>query len=144
MALEFSVKLGSPPFQKDPFRCGTSNSLTTCNQETCPSRLLVATVLCIGGIVRFIMSVLGLTTLTLGLMTVPVQTAQGSATIAASARAFGDTELRAALLEAEPGEVISLIVPTDAVAPLGAMGFEAGAREPSYAPFRHDLQPVNR
>lgn len=58
----------------------------------------------------------------------PVQAAQDDSISAASVRAIGDTKLRAAMLDADRGEVFSLIVPAGAGAALGRIGFDIGDR----------------
>lgn len=79
-----------------------------------------------GGIVRSRIAAVGLAVLAIGFGTVPAQAAQGDAIIATSARAISDTKLRAAMLDGDRGEVISLIVPADAGSALGRIGFDIG------------------
>ena len=81
-----------------------------------------------GGNVRFGIAAVGLAALALGFAAAPVQAAQGEAIIAASARAIHDARLRTAILDADRGEVLSLIVPADAVTSLREIGFESGDR----------------
>ena len=81
-----------------------------------------------GGIVRSRIAAVGLAVLAIGFGTVPAQAAQGDAIIATSARAISDTKLRAAMLDADRGEMISLIVPADAGSALGRIGFDIGVQ----------------
>lgn len=88
-----------------------------------------------GGIVRFRIAAVGLAVLAMGFGAVSAQAAQDDATIAAAMSAIADGKLRAAMLDADRGEVLSLIVPADAASALGRIGFDIGDQVGSL-PFR--------
>lgn len=77
---------------------------------------------------RFRIAGIAVSIFALGMTAVPVQAAQDDAVIATSARAIGDTKLRAAMLNSDRGEVLSLIVPEGVIGQLTSVGFEVGDR----------------